>query len=36
MANDNRAVDIHSSSDDEIVVSVRTEEKEETQNNVDS
>ena len=35
MANDNCAVEIHSSSDDETVVSVKTEEKEETQNNVD-
>ena len=32
MANDNRAVEIHSSSDDERVVSITTEER---QNNVD-
>ena len=36
MANDNRAVEIHSSSDDETVVSVTAEEKEERQNNVNS
>ena len=35
MANDNRAVEIHSSSDDERVVSIMAEEKEERQNNVD-
>ena len=35
MANDNRAVEIHSSSDDERVVSITAEEKEERQNNVD-
>ena len=35
MANDNRAVEIHSSSDDETVVSVTAEEKEKKQNNVD-
>ena len=35
MANDNRAVEIHSSSDDERVVSITAEEKEEKQNNVD-
>ena len=32
MANDNRAIEIHSPDDDETVVSVTTEE---TQNNVD-
>ena len=36
MANDNRAVEIHSSSSDETVVSVTAEEKEERQNNVNS
>ena len=35
MDNDNRAVEIHSSSDDERVVSITAEEKEERQNNVD-
>ena len=35
MANDNRAVEIHSSSDDERFVSITAEEKEERQNDVD-
>ena len=35
MANINRGVETHSSSDDETVVSVTAEEKEERQNNVD-
>ena len=34
MANNNRAVEIHSYSDDEIVVFVTAEEKKEGQNNV--
>ena len=35
MSNNNCADEIHSSSNDETVVSVTAEEKEETQNNVD-
>ena len=35
MANNNGAVEIHSSADDKTVVSVTVEEKEETHNNVD-
>ena len=35
MANNNRAIEIHSSSDKETIVFVAAEEKEERQNNVD-
>ena len=35
MANNNRAVEMLSSCDDETVVSITAEKKEETQNNVD-
>ena len=35
MANNNRAVEIHSSSDEETIVFETAEEKEERQNNVD-
>ena len=34
MADSNRAVEVHSSSDDETIVSVTSEEKEERPNNV--